>query len=335
MLALLFSLILTTHATQIDPAIVNTFKVLQWGQPPTLVGAQFESARALVADQLKDLGASIEKQKFTNENCGRYMQVTHDLGQQILQSLLAIRSVDARSNSDDLQTLHQVRLYLLIPSYFGLHALFESRREAGFGILDVNHGAACAFSDREAFEGRFTKVVRSLSMFLREGIGNPGLLGFDGLTDRLLIRARAEEDHADQLWWGVVGGSVVASILFWEFAPPLALASARVVFGVVPNVLQTPAFVFGLRTVTLAGEGFAYQLADSSIQPDQSSFKPNQLGTWDEQLSSVQELLDTEIDAPAKYAIAVNMIKAQMALLYEPWLKANAAAFSQDSLVHP
>ncbi len=305
------------------------------GSPPILSRSEKEILQRRIHKE-----ANLLQNQFRNTSpghlrfCDRYSRVLRELVKQIdrpIQSLGTFKKIDQMTDED---LLTSTRLRLLIPGLFGLHALFINESEAGYGTIDRHIHSSCHFENRDAINENFDLLVRDLSRFNRDVLGNPGLFGLERITDRLLKVATQQEDFRNEVSWGVLALATVTSLVFWEFAPAAVATMAERLFIVVPAAVQ-PGLVFGTRGLALAGEGLGYHYVDRAILPPQSEYQKVILASWDEQMKELEDLLRTPIASPQIYITYLGQIKIQVASLYEPWLRAHLGQINQQLGLQP
>jgi hypothetical protein len=308
-----------------DDDLLKTYLTLQNGIAPTLFGAEFDSQKDLISYRIKsfteDWTANLRERSVA---CERYGAALIETLSQIDQNLRTLGPAPEGLESNGL-FLQRIRLHLLIPALFNLHALFSRKSEAGFGTLDRRQKLSCRMQDRAKVQLSFDQLIQQVATFHRQGLGNPGLLGFDAMSDRLLEIADTNENHRAYLSWILLGATTVASIIFWEMAPPAVALAARGAFGSVPAAFSNGYVIFGVRSATLMGEGLGYWALDRKINPPQPQYEPGVLGSWDEQMSEVEHLLASPVNSPELDYSFINQIKAQLARLYAPWIEKHAS----------
>lgn len=121
--------------------------MIRTGVPPSLLGADFEAARLTVAMSLGDLASALREERSAVEKaptlahtfeCTRFLAASIGLAENLKRLLEQYREPMANSRLAELsgdQLLNYVRIHLVSPAFFGLHALLHGDREAGFGSL--------------------------------------------------------------------------------------------------------------------------------------------------------------------------------------------------------
>jgi hypothetical protein len=315
------------HAQEADQ---NLYQEIVNGLPPTLSESEKNSLKDKIHRETTVLRNDFEVvDRGRSKNCDLYSDILLKLTKQIDKNLETLPSFNKLQSLSDVQVLQYTRLRLLIPGLFGLHALFRNESEAGYGTIDQSVHFSCPIAHRASVAENFNQLVKDLAQFNRKALGNPGLLGFEQLTDRLFQIADHQETVRNNISWGVLGLTTLVSIAFWEFAPVAAASAAARIWTSVPQVLQ-PVLTFGSRSVALASEGLAYHDLDQAILPPQSEDPKEILPGWRERMHELEYLINTPLASPQVYIAYLGQVKRQIAALYQPWLK---NYISQNQLV--
>jgi hypothetical protein len=315
------------HAQEADQ---NVYLEIVNGFPPTLSESEKNSLKNEIHQKTAVLRNDFETvDRGRSKNCGLYSDILLKLTEQIDQNLETLPAFTKLQSLTDVQVLQYTRLRLLIPGLFGLHALFRSEREAGYGTIDQGVHFSCPIAHRALVADNFNQLVKDLAQFNRKALGNPGLLGFEQLTDRLFQIADQQEAFRSNISWAALGLTTLVSIAFWEFAPVAAASVAGRIWASVPQILQ-PVLTFGSRSVALASEGLAYHDLDQAILPPQSEEPKEILPGWQEWMHELENLINTPLASPQVYIAYLGQVKRQIAALYQPWLK---NYISQNQLV--
>lgn len=327
---LMISLFLFPIRSFSDDSVKDIYLEMVNGFPPTLSSAEANAMQARIQKESELLRAQfLVTSKGRLKSCDRYSNILRELVKQVNQEIQLVQVSERIDILSDDQVLNNTRLRLLIPGLFGLHVLFRNESEGGYGTIDRRIHSACPIPHRETVGENFDRLVNDLSQFNREGLGNPGLFGFERLIDRLFLIAGRQEDFQGNVSWGALGLATITSLVFWEFAP-VAVASAATRFLIaVPSAVQ-PALVFGSRALALGGEGLAYHYLDRAILPPQSEDRKEVLASWEEQLRELQNLIETPLSAPQVYIAYLGQLRGQLATLYGPWLRAHLSQLNQE-----
>jgi hypothetical protein len=291
------------------------------GFPPTISGQD----KSILQDKIHQ-ESQVLRQDFKVlyrgrlKSCDLYADILRRLSRQIDRNVQTLPVFNKLNFLTDDEVLQYTRLRLLIPGLFGLHGLFKNGSEGGYGTIDKRIHSSCPIASRQSVTDNFDQIVRDLSRFNREGLGNPGVFGFEQLTNRLYQIADRQETFRNEISWATFGAAALVSIVFWEFAPVAVASAATQISIAVPRVLQ-PILIFGARSVALGSEGLAYHYLDQAILPPQSEGARETLASWDEQMRELQNLTKTPLASPQVYIAYVGQVKRQLAALYQPWLK--------------
>jgi hypothetical protein len=291
------------------------------GFPPTLSESEKNDLQNKIHQETVVLRSDFEVLDGDHlKNCDLYLDILSKLTKQIDKNLGTLPAFNQLQVLTDAQVLQYTRLQLLIPGLFGLHALFKSESEGGFGTIDRRIHTSCPVAHRASVTDDFNHLVMDLSQFNRKALGNPGLFGFEQLTDRLFEIADRQETYRNNISLGAFGLATLASIAFWEFAPVAVGAAVGRISVSVPQILQ-PMLIFGTRSAALGGEGLAYHDLDQALLPPRSDEPKEILMSWQEQMEELQNLVNTPLASPQIYIAYLGQIKRQMAAVYQPWLR--------------
>jgi hypothetical protein len=300
-----------------DEDLIGSFKFFRNGVAATDLG-HVEPLKIVTTQEVEGF-RTLWNSRFQRGNSGHCLRYADDLDKLLSQ---IFDDVSSFSGPDDFS--RRLRLQLQIPALYSMRALFKENKEGGFGTLDKRSMLSCEIRDRAFVADRFDGAMEALSEFQQRAIGRPGIQILDQQIDKLLVIARQQGQHRQRVEWELMAGTTIVSLFFWEAAPMAAGLMTRALAGRIPDFVAGSAFAFGTRSAAFTGEAFAYRAVDNNINPEPKQRPESRLISWDEQMSDLEGLLNSPLDEPELYILYLEQIEAQIALIYQLWLKKNA-----------
>ncbi len=326
-LILLSGLVLHGSASAATSPTYEIYANMLNGLPPSLFGQELDASRRLITLQLESLHREWKTQMGNRaKSCLRYSDALERVTTQLSELANKLEGPAEQKLMSDRQLLVRTRLHLLIPAFFGLHALFKRQSEGGYATLDPNQRLHCAVVDREKIRVSFDQSVEQMTWFHRQALGNPGLLGLDAMIDRLLLLTDLEDSRRSRLSWTLLAGTTFLSIVFWQYAPAAVMLAAQKVFLATPSLMTSGTFAFATRSTAFAAEALAYAYLEHKINPPQATRPQSYTASWDEQLKEIENLASAKLNSPEMNLIYLLQLQAQVVMLYQPWLEANQDA---------
>jgi hypothetical protein len=292
------------------------------GVPPGADTAAVSLSATRSVAELGWLYERLEALKFQalDAKCFRFVTVSRHLTSALHGLLSAAALAPGRllgaSNSD---FEFVTRIQLAISAFAELQAMVSSGEEGGYGVLDPEVKKSCDFPERKEVADGFSSSIVQMSDFFHLAFGSLGLNQMEQAQERLLKLAVAEEPRNRNRFIAVMIGGTLVSIALWRFAPPLAEASIRMLWGYTPQILARPAFLYGARVSALIAEGVAFSYA-TDLSSTKVEAPQMRLHSYEEYLEAFDTLATSPLHTPDLDFIFLGRVHATLFQRSAAWI---------------
>lgn len=303
---------------QDSPDAQKIFLILAEGNRPEISDPQYLEEKKALYDDLVVFSRKWKDSLSSNSvRCQRFSAAVETLNKDLLQNLEVLPGpTQIRAGLDQEQVIAKARFHLLVPTFFSLHNLFSAGGDGGYSLLDSEARVKCFYNNRDELALSFDVLVKDLSRFHLNAVGNPGILGIDRMIESLLSSAQDREKTRNRVSLAFLGAGAIASIFLWELAPPIVMKITGT------SMAMGPLMAFGVRSVAIAAESATYQFAEHKFNPEPPVKPVNKTRSWEEQMRDV-ELIIADSETPEVQISFLIQVQAQMAQMFGPWLKRN------------
>lgn len=318
-------LALTTVRAPAETDDERTLRSLQYGVHPNLAAHDFAQRRRDIVQKLDEFRRDWVRTTnalldVKSRKCTRFARLVAITAQDLS---LTLASFEPGEPSTREEILLKTRGTLLVPLFFGLNGLFRDKHEGGLASIAPILPFPCfEASDRAPLARALDTLSKELSTYQRDVLGAPGLVELDEMQDAILVAAAHDEASWQRVNTAVFIGGFAAS---WAFAS-FATIGARVALAqFAPDLsflAQSKVSTFTAAHALQVMEALAWFEAERHLRPsDSPAIAEHWAGTWEDLISEGETFTNSRTHAPALYLAGLTQFKAQIARLYEPWLK--------------
>jgi hypothetical protein len=292
--------------------ILEAYARIQKGEPPSRDPAAVSAAAGAAGQRLQYLKMEIgEWAHGAGEKCARFADLSVRLARE-LQSALALfarRPYFSESSTDgEFELANRIQIGIAIYSQLGF--LLNSDAEAGYSVLDWNVRHACAaWPQRARLKAAYQDGLNELTGFFRLAFGSPGLEQMNAAQNRLIKLSIADEARDRVKFWTIMTVGTAASLVLWEFGPPVAVLAIRAIWGQAPKLMALPAVIFSVKASALVAEGVVFSYADQLAATSQPPPK-TVLGTWEEHMDSIRFFIESPVHSPEMQLLFLSRVHA-------------------------